>query len=417
MNLPVISLCALVLAVLLSFTAKINVGVLSIVLAWVIGVGFAGLPVGEVYGGFPAELFLTLVGVTLLFSQAQLNGTLDRIAHYAVRGCRGNVGLIPIMFFFLASFLAAIGPGSMAMAAIIGPMAMRVAGGAKISAFLMTIMVGNGANSGSLSPIAPTGIIVNRLLAEIGITGVEWPNYFVVLLAHAIVGFGGYFLFGGYRLLGRTFQEPIDDVAPLAVQFQRQHWVTIGVIAGLMVSVIVFHLNVGMTAFTGAFLLILLRCSEEGDPVKQVPWGAIMMLSGVTILVALVNKTGGIDLFAALLAKISTQESVTAMIAFVAGVISVYSSTSSVVLPAFVPTIPSLVEQVGGADPLSISWSMFVGAHLVDISPLSTTGALLIASAPPTEDHRSLFNKLLAWGLCMAVIGAGISYVCFGLLR
>jgi Na+/H+ antiporter NhaD/arsenite permease-like protein len=417
MSLPVVSLCALAVAVLVSFTARINVGVLSIVFAWVIGVYLGGLPLAEVLKGFPEQVFLTLAGVTLLFTQAQMNGTLDRISHYAVRGCRGNVGLIPIMFFFLSAVLASIGPGSMAMAAIIAPMAMRVAGRAKISAFLMTIMVGNGTNAGSLSPVAPAGSTVNVLLANIGITGVEWPNYFVILVAHAIVAFGGYFLFGGYRLFGRTFRESIDDVAPVDVEFHRQHWVTIGVIAGLMISVIVFGMNVGMAAFTGAILLILLKCSGEGDPLRQVPWSPIMMLSGVTILVELAEETGGINLFAALLAKVSTQESVTAMIAFVTGVISVYSSTSSVVLPAFIPMIPSLAEQVGGADPLSIAWSIFVGSHLVDISPLSTTGALCIASAPPTEDHRSLFKKLLAWGLCMSVVAAGISYVCFGLLR
>ena len=384
-------------------------------MAWIVGVYFGGLPISEILMGFPAELFLILTGVTLLFTQARMNGTLDRIAHYAVRWCRGNVGLIPIMFFVLSAALASIGPGSMAAAAIIAPMAMRVAERAKISAFLMTIMVGNGTNAGSLSPIAPAGITVNRLLANDGITGVEWPNYLVILLAHAVVGFAGYFIFGGYRLLGRTFNERPDVAAP--VDFQRQHWVTIGVIAGFMIGVIAFHLHVGMMAFTGAVLLILLRCAGKDDPLRQIPWGPIMMLCGVTILVALVGKTGGTNLFAALLGNVSTQDSVTAIIAFVTGVISVYSSTSNVVLPAFIPMVPGLVARVGGADPMAIAWSICVGSHLVDISPLSTTGALCIASAPPTEDQRSLFNKLLAWGLCMSLVGAGISYVCFGLLR
>src|SRR5262245_1273673 len=247
MNLAVVSLCALAVVVLVSFKSRINVGVLAIVLAAVV-VRFGGLQPSEISAGFPAQLFLTLVGVTLLFTQAHLNGTLDRIAHYAVRRCRGNVGLIPIMFFFLASVLASIGPGSIAAAAIIGPMAMRVAGRAKISAFLMTIMVGNGANSGSLSPFAPTGIIVNHLLAKIGITGVQWPNYFIVLLAHTTVAFAGYFLFGGVGLFRRTLKEPIDDVPPVDVKFSRHHWVTMGVIGALMIAVIFFKMNVGTAA-------------------------------------------------------------------------------------------------------------------------------------------------------------------------
>jgi hypothetical protein len=57
-----------------------------------------------------------------------------------------------------------------------------------------------------------------------------------------------------------------------------------------------------------------------------------------------------------------------------------------------------------------------VGAHLVDVSPLSTLGALCIASAPLTENRSVLFNKLLLWGLSMSVVGALTCYLLFGLL-
>ena len=89
------------------------------------------------------------------------------------------------------------------------------------------------------------------------------------------------------------------------------------------------------------------------------------------------------------------------MVAFLTGIISVYSSTSGVVLPAFLPMVPGLAEQLGGASPLAIASSMTVGGHLVDVSPLSTIGALCIAGAR-VEDSRNLFNKLLAWGLSMS---------------
>ena len=98
--------------------------------------------------GFPTQLFLTLAGVTLLFTQAQLNGTLDRVAHAAVRLCRGNVGLMPVMFFVLAGVIATLGPGNVATASMMAPMAMAVAGRAGIPPFLMAIMVGNGAQAG-----------------------------------------------------------------------------------------------------------------------------------------------------------------------------------------------------------------------------------------------------------------------------
>src|ERR671924_1363409 len=201
MSLAVISVCALALAVLVSCVSTLNVGVLAIALAWIVGVYIGGLPINTVMGGFPSQLFLTLTGVTLLFALAQSNGTLERLTHHAVRVCRGNRGLIPIMFFLLGSSLASMGPGNIATAALVAPIAMATAARSGIPLFLMAIMVGNGANAGALSPFAPTGIIVNGLMARNGLPGLEWQTYLYNLLAHATVAFGGYAPLGGVRLL------------------------------------------------------------------------------------------------------------------------------------------------------------------------------------------------------------------------
>ena len=69
--------------------------------------------------------------------------------------------------------LASIGPGNIATAALMAPMAMAAAATPRIPGFLMAIMVGNGANAGSLSPFAPTGIIVNGLMARTGLAGLR----------------------------------------------------------------------------------------------------------------------------------------------------------------------------------------------------------------------------------------------------
>jgi hypothetical protein len=90
--------------------------------------------------------------------------------------------------------------------------------------------------------------------------------------------------------------------------------------------------------------------------------------------------------------------------------------SSGVVLPAFLPTIPGLIEKLGGGDALAIASSINVGAHLVDVSPLSTLGALCIANAAPDVDRKRLFNQMLVWGLSMCLVGALVCYVFFGLL-
>jgi di/tricarboxylate transporter len=416
MSLAVLSVVALAVAIVVSCVTTLNVGVLAVALAWIIGVYVGGQPVATVMGGFPSQLFLTLTGMTLLFTAAQCNGTLDRLAHHAVQTCRGNRGVIPIMFFLLAAGLASMGPGNIATAAIVAPMAMATAVRVKIPLFLMAIMVGNGANSGSLSPFAPTGIIVNGLMERNGLDGYELSTYLYNLGAHAAVAFGGYFLFGGVKLFGAPAGGPVaasnDPALDTGPAFEWRHWLTLAVIAALILSVLFFNVNVGMGAFLAAVVLVLSGAADDGEAIKRMPWRVIVMVCGVTVLIALLERAQGIDLLVSLVARFSTKDTVTAVVAFLTGVISVYSSTSGVVLPAFLPMVPGLAEQLGGASPLAIASSMNIGGHLVDVSPLSTIGALCVAGAP-SDESRSLFNKLLAWGLSMAVVGSLFCWILF----
>jgi di/tricarboxylate transporter len=419
-----ISLTALLVTIAVSCTTSVNPGVLSIVFAWVIGAylaPMAGKPIGlkGVVAGFPSELFLTLVGVTLLFGQAQVNGTLERVTRAAVRCCRGNAGLLPLAFFGLALAVASVGAGNIASAALVGPMAMAAAGRAKVPAFLMTIMVAHGAVAGALSPLAPTGVIAAELMDAMGLPGHEGHYYVANLLANAAVAFTGYFLFGGWRLVRRGASshfeiDPSDFGAATGPSRAPRHVVTLAVIAALVVGVIGFGVPVGMGAFAGAALLSLLRMADERAAFASIPWGVIVMVCGVTVLTALLEKTGGIDLFTTLMTRFSTHRTAAGFMALVTGLVSVYSSTSGVVLPTFLPSVPGLVSKLGGGDPVAIASSILVGGHLVDVSPLSTIGALCVASAPEGEDRRRLFNRVLAWGLSMAFVGALVCQLAFG---
>jgi hypothetical protein len=88
--------------------------------------------------------------------------------------------------------------------------------------------------------------------------------------------------------------------------------------------------------------------------------------------------------------------------------VAAYRSAAGIVLQQYAEE--QLVERLGAVD-LSVSrFSMNIGAHLVDVWPLSTTGALCLAAVPPTENVRSVFNKPLMWGLSMTVVGATICY-------
>jgi len=420
MSSATVAVAALVLAIILSCVTTVNVGVLAVGLAWIVGVFVAKMPINAVMSGFPGQLFLTLTGVTLLFTLAQCNGTLDRLTHYAVKACRGKQGVIPIMFFLLSAGVASIGPGNIATAALMAPMAMATASRVGIPLFLMAIMVGNGANAGSLSPFAPTGIIVNGIMAQNGMSGFAGRTYLYNLIAHALVAFSGYFLFGGWRLFSDRGAGS-HPVAPLPedVRLEPHQWATMAVITALIASVILgprlfsIDVNVGMGAFAASAILVLLRCGDDREAIRRMPWNVIVMVSGVTVLIAVLEKAEGIDLIVSQIARFATPKLVTAEVALLTGLVSVYSSTSGVVLPAFLPMVPTLAAKLGGVSPFAIASSMNIGGHLVDVSPLSTIGALCIAAAASPTESRSLFNKMLAWGLSMSLVGALICYLLF----
>jgi Na+/H+ antiporter NhaD/arsenite permease-like protein len=408
-----ISLAARLIAVTLSMVTKVNVGVVSLAFAWIVGVYIGGIPINQVIGAFPTQLFLTLVGVTLLFGMAHVNGTLERLAARAVALCYGNTGIIPIMFFVVALGLSSIGPGNIATTALLAPMAMAIGHRAGVPPFLMILMVGNGAQAGALSPFAPTGVIVNGVMGRIGLPGAELQTYLNNLLAHFVITFTAYFAFGGWRLFTRVKAETHAEEIVAPEPFGWQHWLTTAVLATLVIAVVAADMQVGMAALSGATLLSLAGAAEEKETIKRMPWNVVLMVCGVTVLIGVLERTQGMDLFSDILARVSSPATVTGVIAFVTGLVSVYSSTSGVVLPAFLPTVPGLVQRMGGGDPLGIASAMNVGGHLVDLSPLSTIGALCLAALPASVDSKKVFNQLLAWGLSMTVVGAVICWLLF----
>lgn len=412
MNPAILSLIALLVAIALSMASKLNVGVLAMAFAWLIGTYVAGWKVEQVAAGFPSSLFLTLTGVTLLFALAESNGTLERVAHRAVGLARGRNRLVPILLFVLAFILSSVGPGAITTVALLIPMAMAIGTRAGVPRFLTALAVANGANAGNLSPISAIGIVANAKMAEVGLGGDEGKVWLANLLAHLLVTAGAYIALGGWRLPA----APPDSGAADGLRFERRHWVTIVVIGAWIAGVIGFKLSVGLAAFLAASTLVLMAVADEAAAMKRVPWGVIIMVCGVTVLIAVLEKTGGMDLFTSLLARLASPATVNGVVAFVTGLISSWSSTAGVVLPTFLPAVPGLVEKVGGGDPLAVAISINVGAAMVDVSPLSTLGALCVATVADPADARALFRQLLLWGLSMSVVGALLCQLLAGAL-
>lgn len=438
-----VSLAALVVVVIIScVNEELNPGFLSIGFAIVVGGIWANLSGTAVMRLFPTNLFMILAGMTFLFAMAQNNGTMSKFTAYAVRLCGGNTRLIPLILFLLTTFLTTIGPGNIASVALMAPVAMALATRIGLSAFLMTLVVVGAANGAAFSPFAPTGIISNNIIAKLApqlgltdLTGLAWKIHWNSEVAQSVINFAGFMIFGGWAWLGRQKGSVvhIDEIAPKPEPFTTKQWLTLGSVAALILMVVLPGLpavkpllpkavinmfsNVGSVAFILATVLMLFQVADVKASIRAMPWVAIMMVCGVTVLIEVMDKAGGLKALVSMIASISGPVTVNAWLGLFTGVISAYLSSSGVVVPMFLPLVPGLIKEIGGGNPIALISSINVGAHLVDSSPLSTLGALCIACAGEHEDKSKLFKNLLLWGLAMSVVGAFACLLFFGVLN
>ena len=421
------SMIALGIIVLISCFKEMNVGILGIAGALLVGIAFSGLKVAAIFKGWPVGLFMILVGVTFMFSCAQVNGTMGKFSAYAVRLAKGNTALIPIILFFLVTMISTIGPGNIAATALMAPVAMAIAGRIGLSAFAMTLLVVGAANGAAFSPFAPTGIISNGIIAKMApqlglapesLSSLAWKVHFNSEIVQSFINFGGFFMLGGLAWMRQQKGSSlnIDEIAPKPEPFTTAQWGTLAGIAVLVMAVIFLKWDVGATAFGIGAVFMLLGWVDDSKAVKGMPWGVILMVCGMSVLIDVMDQAGGLKALISMIATVSNPTTVNGVLGFITGIISAYSSSSGVVMPMFLPMVPGLIKEIGGGDPIALISSINIGSHIVDTSPLSTLGALCIASAAEHEDKAKLFRNLLLWGLAMSIVGAVICYVAFGIL-
>jgi di/tricarboxylate transporter len=277
----------------------------------------------------------------------------------------------------------------------------------------MAIMVATGANAGALSPVAPTGVVSTGLINKIGVTDVGLPLKIFIgtAIIQSLSALLAYVIFKGY--LSSKSVEIVQKVG----KFTGKEKITIFSIILLVFCVIVLKLPITFVAFGLAVVLLIFNIGDSEKTIKQIPWDAILLVTGVTVLIGVMEKGGGLNLATDLISKVASVNNINGILSITTGIISAYSSSSGVVMPAFIPLIPSIIEKIGGGNITEMLIAVNVGSHMVDVSPLSTLGAICIATAQidPAEKGK-LFRNLMIWGLAMAVFGSLVIYILLDLI-
>lgn len=425
------SILGLVVLFILGTALPINMGAIAFALAFLIGTFSVGMSANAILGGFPGDLFVTLVGITYLFAIAQKNGTIDLLVHWAVRGVRGHVAAIPWVMFGVAAVLTAVGAVSPAAVAIIAPIALRFARHYDIDRLMMGLLVVHGAQGGGFSPISIYGGITNQIVERAGLPGNDTALFLASLLFNLAVAIGVFFAFGGGRLIGRrdtgTHEEfedgaraslpvtghggtpaaPRESGHPHPTQASRDQLLTLAGLVILGVGSLAFGLNVGMVAMTIAVVLALLSPNAQKGAIDKVSWSTVLLIAGVITYVGVLQKAGAIDMVSTNVAALGSALLAAMLLCYIGGVVSAFASSTGV-LGAIIPlAVPFLAGGEIGA--VGMIAALAISATIVDVSPFSTNGALVLANAPEGERDQ-LFRRFLIYSGLVVVLGPALAW-------
>ena len=386
MNLGIISLIALLAAIIIGFVRNANVGILCMGFSMVLGLVF-GLDAKEILIGFSSSLFIQMVGITYLFAIINSNGTLELLAHKMVGMVGKKKALIPFVMYILGFLICAVGPGAIPSLAIIPVIAIPVAVSAGINPIMTAIIGDLGVMSGRMSPLTPEAAVVRELMEEQGLVGNTIPIMIGMTITALIVVVLVYIYYKGWKVEKR--EDETEEALP---KFNGKQWLSLAGLLILAVGVLFFSWNVGLTGFLVGSVLIVLGCGEEKKAIKGIPWNVILMVLGVGILMNVISISGGIDIMVSALEKIMGHRTAAMIMAVTAGFMSFFSSGLGVVFPTLIPTASGLASGLGvGA--VELVTVIVIGGTVSGFTPISTTGALIMAGVAQQENAEEKFPQ------------------------
>jgi di/tricarboxylate transporter len=431
MSPELVSIIALIALFVVGTVLPINMGALGFVAAWLVGMYSLGLTEKEIIGGISGDLVLTLVGVTYLFAIARNNGTVDLIVRAAVRSVGGRVALIPWVMFAVTAVLTAIGAASPAACAIVGPIALGFAGRYRISPLLMGMLVVHGAQAGGFSPISIYGVITNSVMAENNLPVSELTIFLTSLLFNLAIAIALFFTLGGRQLWSRRLsRDELDDadadepgpggspaslpasggtltktpsaatVTPKRLADQVITLVAFGAVAFVA---LVFERNIGFTAITAAVILTALFPKEQKGAIKQIAWSTVLLVAGVSTFATILNEAGAPEWVGTWAAGLGTILIGALVLCYVGGITSAFAS-STALLPIIVPIAIPLIAS-GNVSAVGVVAALAVASTIVDVSPFSTNGALMVANRPDTISEEKYYKQVLNYSVLVTLAG------------
>ncbi|MGI9327623.1 MAG: SLC13 family permease [Pseudomonadales bacterium] len=400
----------LVIVLVLPMLTDLNVGIVAFVVAFLGGTWLLDLSAADILAGFPDQMFLLLVGVTLLLATAQLNGTVDWVVTNLVSLANGRLAALPWVLFATALLTSSMGPGAAPALFVIGVGFIRRYG---LNPLLVAAMIIHGNQSGAYSPVAPYGVVIGQLAESSQLTYSAVAMYLGVIGFHIALAAVVYFTLGGGKLIGMSVPATTGAAGEAAERSATplQYATLLGFLA-LLIGVLIFQINMGFLALLIAFALLLFSSREHRQQaVNDVAWSVVLIITGVLTYVNLMQSAGATDWLAMHIGSMGSSVIIGLLLCLLVAVVTGVASTMGTIgmlVPLSAPFVHS-----GTLDATGLLTAMAISAAVTDISPFSTYGALFIATAASVLDKDALLKSQLKYTLCILAIVPMLAWLIF----
>ncbi|MET0978933.1 MAG: SLC13 family permease [Paeniglutamicibacter terrestris] len=446
MSPAIISIIVLAVMFLIATVLPINMGALAFVGAFLLGTVVLGMDSAEILESFPGGLFLTLVGVTYLFAIAQNNGTIDLLINKAVKLVDNRISLIPWVMFFITAGITAVGALGPAAVAIMAPIGLTFAAKYKINPLMMGMLIVHGAQAGGFSPIAVYGVIVNGLIEKTGFAFSPTALFLSSFIFNLLIALVLFIVLGGSKLAGTraghlaervaearlevsvgarkadvdfkgagsgTYgpRDPAGDGAA-SVKTSAERFPQIMTILGLIALAVIalgFKVDVGFVSITIAVILALVNPKAQKGAVNKISWSTVLLICGMLTFVGVLEEAGTIDYVSDGVAAMGMPLLAALMICYIGAVVSAFAS-STAILAALIPLAVPFLDS-GAVSAVGVVCALAISATIVDVSPFSTNGALVLANAPEGSDKERFYKQILGYGGIVVVVGPLIAWL------
>ena len=387
----IISLVALVLVVIIANKKNINIGLVGMACAVLLGT-LAGLSYRDVLGGFNTLLFLRMLGMQCLICVAKYNGTMEALAQRIIKiGCGKAIRLFPIILFVALVLCDYAGT---VMYLLMLPILCELAYAMKMPVLKVAGIGLLDVWAASFAPYSLPAITLSTIALDAGYTEYSWNTAIAGTIIAVILFVIFYFAYGWHKETPRDMGD--TEIKPLT----WQNKVTLLGYLAFVIGNLFLGLDIAVVATVIAIFLCIIGVGDGKQLVKRLPWSSLFMVGGMTVMVGVVGSLGGISLISEGISLISNKTLAPAVMCAVAGLMSIVSSASGVVMPTLVPVAVELTAMIPGVSMQSLIAAIGLGSYSTAVSPMSTVGANVLANYgtiynPDDKEQKKTFNTLL----------------------